>query len=258
MDSIKTVFSKIPNGAVAVTASALVLVAVAASLDNTTNAAVNVTESTIEETDSDDGSAPGTYYAGLNVNKVEVQLEMTVLEKHASENVKNELLEYIGSEETSEDTSEEQEVEESTASKVENEEHIVAKPEYVVEFTEEDYKVLCTIVEAEAGDQDEKGKILVANVIINRVKHQSKFPNNITDVVFANNGYVYQFSPVRPGGRYWKVTATENTIECVERALRGEDYSEGAIYFCMKTSPDSWFNTALEFLFKHQDHYFYK
>ncbi len=228
MDSIKTVFSKIPSGAVAMTASALVLVAVAASLDNTTNTTVNVTESTIEETDSEDGSAPGTYYAGLNVNKEEVQVEMT---------------------------------EQSTASKEEIEEHIVAEPvepEYVIEFTEEDYKVLCTIVEAEAGDQDDKGRILVANVIINRVKCQTQFPNNITDVVFANNGRTYQFSPVRPGGRYWKVTATEQTIACVDRALMGEDYSEGALYFCMQTSPDSWFNTSLEFLFKHQDHYFYK
>ncbi len=228
MDSIKTVFCKIPSGAVAMTASALVLVAVAASLDNTTNTTVNVTESTIEETDSEDGSAPGTYYAGLNVNKEEVQVEMT---------------------------------EQSTASKEVIEEHIVAEPvepEYVIDFTEEDYKVLCTIVEAEAGDQDDKGRILVANVIINRVKCQTEFPDNITDVVFANNGRTYQFSPVRPGGRYWKVTATEQTIACVDRALKGEDYSEGALYFCMQTSSDSWFNTSLEFLFKHQDHYFYK
>ena len=228
MDSIKTVFSKIPSGAIAMTTSALVLVAEAASLDNTTNVTVNETESTIEETNSEDDSAPGTYYAEQNVTKNEVQIEETLDE------------------------------EPSTATKQENEEHIVAEPEYVVEFTEEDYKVLCTIVEAEAGDQDEKGKILVANVIINRVKHPRKFPNNITDVVFANNGKTYQFSPTRPGGRYWRVTASEETIDCVNRALRGEDYSEGAIYFCMKTSPNSWFNTALEFLFKHQDHYFYK
>ena len=78
------------------------------------------------------------------------------------------------------------------------------------------------------------------------------------EVVFANNGKTYQFSPTKPGGRYYKVTADELTIECVDRALRGEDYSQGALYFCMKTSSNSWFNTSLQFLFKHQDHYFYK
>jgi N-acetylmuramoyl-L-alanine amidase len=139
-----------------------------------------------------------------------------------------------------------------------NESHQVAESEFVLEFSEEDYKVLCTIVEAEAGDQDAKGRILVANVIINRVKKEGKFGNTIKEVVFANNGKTYQFSPTKPGGRYYKVTADELTIECVDRALRGEDYSQGALYFCMKTSPNSWFNTSLQFLFKHQDHYFYK
>ena len=258
MDSIKTVFSKIPSGAIAVTASALVLVAVAASLDGNTTENVTV-DTSLEESTSDDDSAPGLYYAGLSVNQEKVQMELTVIDKYMAETMENDIKTQLNiKDEESTDDEASSDEEHSTASKEENEEHIVAEPEYVVDFTEEEYKILCTIVEAEAGDQDEMSKILVANVIINRVKHPNKFPNTIKGVVFANNGKVYQFSPVRPGGRYWKVTADAETIECVDRALRGEDYSQGAIYFCMKTSPNSWFNTALQFLFKHQDHYFYK
>ena len=42
-------------------------------------------------------------------------------------------------------------------------------------MSDEDYKNLLKIVEAEAGGEDVKGKILVANVIFNRVKIRS-FP----------------------------------------------------------------------------------
>ncbi len=123
------------------------------------------------------------------------------------------------------------------------------------EVTDSDYYWLKKIVEAEAGNQDEIGKILVANVIINRVK-SGEFPNSIKSVIFQNNGRTYQFEPVK-NERIYDMNPTENTINCVDRALNGEDYSEGALFFTMKTSKKSWFNTKLDFLFKHGDHYFY-
>lgn len=225
------------------------------SSDKAVTGTQNVTTVT-EETSSDDGSAPGSYLSNVNTNfvqsatiafdcKDETEKETQIL---AEVETKEEVV--VGQPETEPETESEIETETETEP--------VTEPEFVLDFSEEDYKVLCTIVEAEAGDQDAKGRILVANVIINRVKKEGKFGNTIKEVVFANNGKTYQFSPTKPGGRYYKVTADELTIECVDRALRGEDYSEGALYFCMKTSPNSWFNTSLQFLFKHQDHYFYK
>ena len=214
---------------------------------------------TTEETSSDDGSAPGPYLSNVEVNTNLVQSATidfnctTETENETEKETENETQILAEAE-----TMTEPETEQPVASAQGNESHQVAESEFVLEFSEEDYQVLCTIVEAEAGDQDAKGRILVANVIINRVKKEGKFGNTIKEVVFANNGKTYQFSPTKPGGRYYKVTASELTIECVDRALRGEDYSEGALYFCMKTSPNSWFNTSLQFLFKHQDHYFYK
>ncbi len=124
-------------------------------------------------------------------------------------------------------------------------------------YTEEDYDALLRIVHAEAGNQDEIGKILVANVIINRVKSE-KFPDDIYSVITQNNGKTYQFSPVIPGHSFYSVVPTEHTKECVDRALAGEDYSKGALFFCRETSSDSWFNTKLTFLFTHGPHYFYK
>ena len=127
-------------------------------------------------------------------------------------------------------------------------------------ITEEDKEVLLRIVEAEATAEDVKGRMLVANVILNRVL-SSKFPDNITDVVFQNNGKTYQFSPIKDG-RYWSVTVSEKTREAVERVLSGEDYSQGALYFAARelANPNnmSWFDRELTRLFRYGVHEFFK
>ena len=127
-------------------------------------------------------------------------------------------------------------------------------------ITEEDKEVLLRIVEAEATAEDVKGRMLVANVILNRVL-SSKFPDNITDVVFQNNGKTYQFSPIKDG-RYWSVTVSEKTKEAVERVLNGEDYSQGALYFAARelANPNnmSWFDRELTRLFRYGVHEFFK
>lgn len=119
-----------------------------------------------------------------------------------------------------------------------------------------DYQVLLNIVQAEAGNCDDKGKILVANVIMNRVK-SSVFPGTITDVVYQRS----QFSPVQ-NGSINRVQVTDNTIQCVERALAGEDYSQGALYFMNRSASRSgsagWFDRSLTYLFQHGAHEFFK
>ncbi len=124
-----------------------------------------------------------------------------------------------------------------------------------IDVTEDDYYWFTKIVEAEAGDQDMIGRILVANVIINRVC-SGQFPGSISAVIFQNNGRTYQFEPVK-NGRIYNMNPSAETVEAVNRALSGEDYSQGALYFTMKTSSSSWFNRKLELLFVHGDHYFY-
>ncbi len=126
----------------------------------------------------------------------------------------------------------------------------------VITVTGEEYESLQRIVEAEAGNQDDIGRILVANVVLNRVK-SDVYPDTILENIFRHSGEVYQFQPVK-NGTYYSVTVSEKTKECVDRALAGEDYSQGALYFTRKTSESSWFNTSLTLLFIHGAHYFYK
>ena len=255
-------FKGIVGGTAIAVAVCGIITATAGSVDSTPQCAAGTTE----EISSDDGSAPGQYLTVSDLN-VGLAQSVTISLEDINETKSNSIQAKAAQEETTSHTEEGEEVTTrvatakaktaSTVAEKQTETQTAAEAEYIIDFTAEDYKVLCTIVEAEAGDQDAKGRILVANVILNRVS-SSSFADNITDVVFQKNGNTYQFSPTIPGGRYYNVTASELTIECVERALKGEDYSMGALYFAMQTPENSWFNRALTFLFVHGDHYFYK
>ncbi|MBR5247840.1 MAG: cell wall hydrolase [Lachnospiraceae bacterium] len=124
---------------------------------------------------------------------------------------------------------------------------------------EEDYDILLRIVEAEAGGEDEDGKLLVANVVLNRVNSE-QFPDTVSEVVLQESKGVTQFSPVSSGS-IWKVKVSEETKEAVARALGGEDISQGALYFAARKYADSknmrWFDEKLTFLFSHGGHEFY-
>jgi N-acetylmuramoyl-L-alanine amidase len=112
------------------------------------------------------------------------------------------------------------------------------------------------IVQAEAGCEDLKGKILVANVILNRVK-SSKFPNTIRGVVMAPG----QFQPVT-NGKIYTVKVSSETRLAVTMALQGEDYSNGALYFMARSASSrgnvTWFDRALTRVVKHGNHEFFK
>ncbi len=130
------------------------------------------------------------------------------------------------------------------------------KSVHAMAISQDDYQVLQRIVQAEAGICDDRGKILVANVIINRVK-SGQFPDTVKGVVYEPS----QFSPVS-NGSINSVKVTEDTKQCVDRALAGEDYSNGALYFMnrggSRRGAISWFDSHLTYLFQHGNHEFFK
>lgn len=117
-------------------------------------------------------------------------------------------------------------------------------------------KILMRIVEAEAGDQTVRGRRLVANVILNRVKSK-EFPDTVRKVVFAPR----QFSPIR-NGSYFRVKVSKKTKKAVNQALQGKDDSRGALYFMWRAGADkgnaSWFDRALTKLFTYGCHEFFR
>ncbi len=120
---------------------------------------------------------------------------------------------------------------------------------------EQEYQVLLRIVEAEAGGEDTVGKMLVANVIMNRV-HSGIFPATVTEVVYQNTGCGAQFAPT-VDGRIDRVSVSQDTTEAVNRVLGGEDVSQGALFFRSTRSRSSWFDQSLNRVLEHGNHIFY-
>lgn len=135
----------------------------------------------------------------------------------------------------------------------------VLEQEYQYQLSDADYDALLKIVQAEAGNEDEEGKMLVAGVVLNRVK-STKFPDSVQKVVMQQKDGIYQFSPVA-NGTFGKVKVTQETVEAVERVLKGEDITQGALYFAARKYADpekmKWFDCSLTRLFEHGGHEFY-
>lgn len=164
-----------------------------------------------------------------------------------------ELSEEMAAEEKTELVTTEKETE-AAAAKEETEEAEETFEKIVL--SQDEYNVLLRIVQAEAGTCDEDGKLLVANVILNRTECE-EFPDTVRGVVYQK----YQFSPVM-NGTIDTCRVTDETRNAVSRALSGEDISEGALYFMNRSKSASrnvrWFDTNLEYLFKHGEHEFFK
>ncbi|MCM1125587.1 MAG: cell wall hydrolase [Lachnospiraceae bacterium] len=137
--------------------------------------------------------------------------------------------------------------------------YCVLEQEYQYLLSDEDYNALLKIVQAEAGNEDEEGKMLVAGVVLNRV-NSTRFPNSVQKVVMQQKNGVYQFSPVASGS-YNRVKISQETVDAVERVLKGEDISQGALYFASRKYADpekmKWFDCSLTKLFEHGGHEFY-
>lgn len=125
----------------------------------------------------------------------------------------------------------------------------VSKPQ---RWTVEEALMLATLAMAEAEGEDIIGKALVVLVVLNRVESDS-FPDTIEGVIFQKD----QFSPVKPGHRYYKVTPSEECWAALEMVERGWDESQGALYFERNTERSTWHSRNLIELFDHGKHTFY-
>ena len=176
------------------------------------------------------------------VSDIELEQERIEAEKEETERLKEEIREY----------KEKKEEERRKAELME-----ARRAQFNMEsFDDADYHNFLRIVEAEAGDNDVQGKMMVANVILNRVV-DPKFPNTITGVIFSPG----QFSPIS-NGSFYRVQVRASTVEAVERALNGEDNSQGALFFMDRRiaakRAASWFDSSLTYLHSYGGHEFFK
>lgn len=114
------------------------------------------------------------------------------------------------------------------------------------EIKEGEIELLAQLIEAEAGNQDMKGKRLVADVVLNRVE-SDRFPNTINEVIFQES----QFSCIEDGNfekSGWKIS--EDSFE----AARFEYENRLDSYILFFTA--GGYNKYCVPMYKHGAHYF--
>ena len=83
-------------------------------------------------------------------------------------------------------------------------------------YTQRDVEELARIVYWEARGESEAGQLAVANVVLNRVRHEH-WPDTIAGVIYQK----HQFTPTE-NSRYKSVSVPEAYYEIARRALSGE------------------------------------
>ncbi len=99
---------------------------------------------------------------------------------------------------------------------------------------EKEMELLARAVYSEARGEPEAGQVAVAAVILNRLEDE-KFPNTISGVIFQPRAFT-----AVADGQFW-YTPNKKAYEAVEKALVGEDPSDGAVfYYNPATATSRW------------------
>lgn len=121
-------------------------------------------------------------------------------------------------------------------------------------YISDEVEWLARIINAEAEAEPFIGKILVGNVIMNRVK-SNEFPNTIYDVIFDRK-YGVQFSPTVNGAI--KKTPTADSIAAAKVCLDSYYISTEALYFLNPdTATNFWIPNNRKFITRVGNHEFY-
>ncbi|ABB15919.1 cell wall hydrolase [Carboxydothermus hydrogenoformans] len=102
---------------------------------------------------------------------------------------------------------------------------LAAKPKAYTYSGISDLYLLARIIRAEAEGEPYAGKVAIAAVILNRVRHPG-FPNTIAGVIFQPGA----FESVA-NGRFWSLLPNRESIKAAYDALRGWDPTYGALFF---------------------------
>lgn len=115
-------------------------------------------------------------------------------------------------------------------------------------ITQNELDMMAKLVYVEAGNQDLKGKRLVADVIINRIESE-RFPDTVEGVIYQKNA----FTPVQ-NGFYERCSDNMVTKECYDAVIieyTSLRMNDGIVFF---SSTETSANGVNEF--KHGDHWF--
>ncbi len=118
----------------------------------------------------------------------------------------------------------------------------------------EEVRLLAALVHAEAGNQDEIGKRLVVDVVLNRVDYGPEFEDSIEGVIYEKTGKTWQFTTAGNGMLQDALNgeATTADYEAVMKELDAEERLDDRILYFTAGS----YNPYCTLAYIHGDHYF--
>lgn len=106
------------------------------------------------------------------------------------------------------------------------------------------------LVMAEAEGEPFEGKLMVARVVMNRVR-SSEFPDDVLSVIYEPGQFTCLLD-----GRFWQVEPSEECFLAVEMVAEGWDDGSGVLYFSAESG--GWHDNHLRFVKQVGRHKFYK
>jgi len=107
----------------------------------------------------------------------------------------------------------------------------------VVNYSNSDVDLLARLITAEASGESPDAMLAVGAVVINRVQ-SLQYPGKISSVINEVSDGHYQFTPVK-NGMIDKV-ATKTATDAAYNALKGNDPTNGALFFFDNTVTNEW------------------
>ena len=113
-------------------------------------------------------------------------------------------------------------------------------------YTEDEVRLICKTVETECYGQSFESKVMVANVIFNRIE-SSEFSSNVKEVITSP----YQFA-------YWRESISEDTLYAVMYGFEMGDLTNGSLAFHSNEKTERFVGKKYTLTDKESGHHFYK
>lgn len=113
-------------------------------------------------------------------------------------------------------------------------------------YTEDEVRLICRVVETECYGQNFESKVMVANVVFNRIE-SGKYNSSVEEVITSPNQFAY-----------WRTKIQEDTLYAVMYGFEMGDLSNGSLAFHSNEKTERFEGMKYVFTDFNSGHHFYK
>lgn len=113
-------------------------------------------------------------------------------------------------------------------------------------YTEEEIRLICRAVETECYGQSFESKVMIANVIFNRLE-SSKYSSDVETVITSPNQFAY-----------WRTSIPEDTLYAVMYGFEQADLTNGCLAFHSNKKTEKFGGRKYVFTDDNSGHHFYR